>query len=205
VPTARLHGYDFSFQGLLGIWEGLVPMPNPPQPPLVGDAPITMQQTLLFDLPTIANPPYPYINHSHTSSIGSTASISSESSGVTTNLFTHRNNSPADALHGNWPAALAALGFRRGSDTVKSNWKPAVQTSKLLQRQIALQIIGWSLRDDELSDAIKRWQKEGQFARAACWLVFTRQYGKAVELLMRSDGRWILSSYWHALNGFTYR
>lgn len=184
-------------------------MPTPPQPPLVGDAPITMQQTLLFDFPPIANSPYPgYINHSHTTSIGSNASISSVSTvgGVATNLFTRRSRSPTDALHGNWPAALAALGFRRGSDTTKSNWKPAVQTSKLLQRQISLQIIGWSLRDDELSDAIKRWQKEGQFARAACWLVFTRQYGKAVELLMRSDGRCNFSSYWHALNtAFMYR
>lgn len=181
VPTAQLHGYDFGYQGLLGIWEGLVPASLPL---LVGDAPIT-QQSLLFDLPPTANPHYPGYVHSHT---GSTGSISIGASGVASNLSKRRSRSPTDSRHGNWPAALLALAARRGSDTSKSSWKPAVHTSKLLQRQIALQVIGWSLRDDELSDAIRRWQKEGQFARAACWLVFTKQYGKAVELLMRSDG-----------------
>lgn len=34
-----------------------------------------------------------------------------------------------------------------------------------------------------------RWEKEGKHSRAACWLVFTRQYSKAVELLMRSKGK----------------
>ena len=33
-----------------------------------------------------------------------------------------------------------------------------------------------------------RWENEGHLSRAACWLVFTRQYSKAVDILMRSDG-----------------
>ncbi|OAX42463.1 hypothetical protein K503DRAFT_779882 [Rhizopogon vinicolor AM-OR11-026] len=31
------------------------------------------------------------------------------------------------------------------------------------------------------------WEKDGRLSRAACWLVFTRQYPRALELLMRSD------------------
>jgi hypothetical protein len=160
-------------------------MPVSAQSSVVSEAPITIQQSLLFDLPPTANPLHSAYVHSqtHTTGVGSAAGATA------TNLSKRRNGSPSDALHGNWPAVLAALAARRGPDTIRSNWKPAVHTSKLLQRQIALQVIGWSLRDDELNEAIKRWQKEGQFARAACWLVFTRQYGKAVELLIRSDGR----------------
>lgn len=174
VPTARLHGYDFSYQGLLGIWEGFAPLPVSAQPPLVDDPP-SMTQSLLFDLPPTTNPIY----------TGFVQNVPLTASGVSTTLSNRRSRSP---LSENWPAALGALAARRGLDTTRSCWKPAVHTAKLLQRQIALQVIGWSLRDDELNDAIKRWQKEGQYARAACWLVFTKKYGQAVELLMRSDG-----------------
>jgi len=37
-----------------------------------------------------------------------------------------------------------------------------------------------------------RWEKDGQHSRAACWLVFMKQYNKALELLMRSKGRDLL-------------
>ena len=33
-----------------------------------------------------------------------------------------------------------------------------------------------------------RWEKEGHLSQAACWLVFTRQYSKAVDMLMSSNG-----------------
>jgi hypothetical protein len=35
---------------------------------------------------------------------------------------------------------------------------------------------------------IRSWEREGKHSRAACWLVFTRQFSKAIELLMRSKG-----------------
>ena len=60
---------------------------------------------------------------------------------------------------------------------------------KLSQRHLGLELCGWSLRDEELKAAVKRWEKEGQIARAACWLVFMRQYSKAMDLLYRSDGK----------------
>ncbi len=188
LPTPRLHGYDFSYQGLLGIWEGFAPVPISHQPQVFVEE--TMQRSLLLEIGT---QPSHIHTHSHSASTGSTSStITTASSGISS-LIGRRSHSPVDELQGNWSAALTVLTARRGTD--RTTWKPTVPTSKLLQRRIALQLVGWCLREDELAAAIKRWQKEGQFARAACWLVFTKQYSKAVELLMRSDGMQNLLSF----------
>jgi hypothetical protein len=62
-------------------------------------------------------------------------------------------------------------------------WRPPSETNKLTQRQVALQLCGWSLKEDELNAVIRVWEKEGRWSRAACWLVFTKQFGKAVLAL----------------------
>ena len=135
MPTPRLHGYDFSYQGLLGIWEGFNPSSVPIQP--VGeDAPVPEQRSLLLDLPVGLR-------------VGST------SNGGHERQSSHRSRSPqADDLFGSWSAALHSLAARRGTD--RSSWKPTVPTNKLVQRQIALQVCGWSLREEELTAAVKR-------------------------------------------------
>ena len=38
------------------------------------------------------------------------------------------------------------------------------------------------------ADFCLRWEKEHKYSQAACWLVFTRQYKAAIELLLRSRG-----------------
>ena len=45
----------------------------------------------------------------------------------------------------------------------------------------------WSLAEDDLARAVKRWEKEHRHTQAACWLVFTKRYRLAVELLMRKE------------------
>ncbi|TFK24770.1 hypothetical protein FA15DRAFT_618942 [Coprinopsis marcescibilis] len=166
-PTPRLHGFDFAFQGLAGIWEGLQPSSPQAPPNSVDDTPIAVQRSLLLDVPGSLP-----THHSQQSS---------SAGGVGTS---RRSHSPADDLYGNWNAVLAVLIERRGVD--KTSWKPSLPTTKLAQRQLALQLCGWSLRDEELKAAVKRWEKEGKVSRAACWLVFTKQYSKAMEVLMRS-------------------
>lgn len=123
VPTSRLHGYDFSFEGLVGIWEGLHPLPHQ-----VEDTPVLPQRDLL-DIPVL-----PSTHHERSTS--------------------RRSQSPADDLHGNFHAAIVALAFRTGVD--RSMWKSTVSTSKLVQRQVALQLCGWSLNDEDLTNAVKR-------------------------------------------------
>jgi hypothetical protein len=69
-----------------------------------------------------------------------------------------RSNSPADDLHGNFHAALTALALRSGDKT--SAWKfPAVSSSKNLQRQVALQLCGWTLKEEDLWSNIKRFAR----------------------------------------------
>ncbi|KAF8346674.1 hypothetical protein F5887DRAFT_960284 [Amanita rubescens] len=80
---------------------------------------------------------------------------------------------------------LLVLSNRGGVDI--ADWKPGVATQKALQRQVALLLCGWSVNGDELLTAIRRWEREGSFPRAACWLVFMKEYEKAIECLMRSN------------------
>ncbi|KAJ7672841.1 hypothetical protein B0H17DRAFT_174454 [Mycena rosella] len=157
VPTPRLHGYDFSHQGIMGIWESFSPLNATPHG----------ETSMLPDPPLV---------HRDLLDVHEESRSRSRS---------RRSYSPADDLHGNFHAALSALALRTGSP---SAWKfPGVSTSKILQRQVALQLCGWSLKEEDLRNNIKRWEKDGHHSRAACWLVFTQQFMKAVEVLMRSN------------------
>ncbi|RDB16246.1 SEH-associated protein 4 [Hypsizygus marmoreus] len=149
VPKSVIHGFDFAYQGLLGIWEGFPPLPAAQQPD---------------PGPYLDTPPYPppYDRRN-----GSRYPLTSQ-----------------DEVLGNFQAALAALAGRRTGDRP---WKPTVATAKGLQRQIALQLCGWSLREEELASALQRWEQDGELSRAACWLVFTKQYSKAISLLLKSS------------------
>lgn len=51
-------------------------------------------------------------------------------------------------------AAIATLAERNELDT--ASWKPAVTTSRLVQRHLGLQLVGWSLAEVDLMHAIKR-------------------------------------------------
>ncbi|KAG1751269.1 uncharacterized protein EDB91DRAFT_1234726 [Suillus paluster] len=158
-PTPRLHGYEFSNQGLLGLWEGFAPLPQVPEPgsSSPGDSSLSPLST-----PAVLDP------------------------------LTRMRQQPDDLAYGDFTAAVAALCARRTSGSHRP-WKPPVRTSKLEQRQFALHLCGWGVGEDEMNHAIRKrvqrmrlWEKEGQQSRAACWLVFTRQYSRALELLMRS-------------------
>ncbi|KAJ7229086.1 hypothetical protein GGX14DRAFT_416631 [Mycena pura] len=162
VPTPRLHGFDFSYQGIIGIWEGFLPI---------------VSATPRVDA-SIPPDPVPPVHRD----------LLDVHSGSRSQSPSRRSRSPADDLHGNFHAALRALALRSGDRSVSSAWKfPAVSSAKVLQRQIALQLCGWSLKEEDLLVNVKRWEREGNHSRAACWLVFMQQYSKAVEVLMRSD------------------
>ena len=139
MPTPRLYGFDFSYQGLLGIWEGFNPSSAPMHVQQFSEeTPIPGQRSLLLDLPVGRV-------HSRAGSAGS--------GGGHENRSNNRSHSPADDLFGSWSAALHSLAARRKDH---SSWKPTVPTEKLVQRQIALQVCGWSMREEEISASVKR-------------------------------------------------
>lgn len=132
MPTPRLHGYDFSHHGIMGIWEGF--------PPLAVGTP-RGEPSILLDS---ASPPV------H-------RDLLDVRDGTRSRSRSRRSDSPADDLHGNFHAALTALALRSGDKPSSSTWKfPAVSTSKALQRQVALQLCGWSLREEDLWNSVKR-------------------------------------------------
>lgn len=67
-----------------------------------------------------------------------------------------RSRSPNGRTLSAFHTALTELAARR--NVHHSDWKPTISTSKLLQRQIALDLCGWSLKQDDLSKAIKRYE-----------------------------------------------
>ncbi|KII92498.1 hypothetical protein PLICRDRAFT_155080 [Plicaturopsis crispa FD-325 SS-3] len=156
-PSPRLHGYDFSFKGLHGIWEGF-------QCTTVQDSTMPTPRNFLLQLPPDG--------------------IERRSSSARPRNSKRRDRSPIADIHGDFHAAILALGARGGHE--RTSWKPSVSTAKLAQRRFALQLLGWSLSDGDLNEAVAKWEKEGKYSQAACWLVFTKQYSKAIELLMHS-------------------
>ncbi|KAI0949126.1 hypothetical protein AcW1_008824 [Taiwanofungus camphoratus] len=167
VPTPRLEGYNFAYQGLFGIWEGL--RSSQSQASSSGHpTPRMPQRTTLLDIP------------------GSTMPALDTGMGAHSKHGSQRRSHPPNtALPEDYLAAVNTLNDRSSSQ--QHVWRPAVATAKLAQRRLALQLCGWSLGEDDLAHMIKRWEKEKKHSQAACWLVFTGQYKRAVDVLMRSE------------------
>ncbi|KAI1787427.1 hypothetical protein LXA43DRAFT_1029054 [Ganoderma leucocontextum] len=167
-PSPIIEGYNFAYQGLAGIWEGFRPIR--PSPPSGQPTPRTAPRNTLFDASTASPllaplnldaPPRPNSKHARRK----------------------RNQPPASSLPEDFLSAIDELNRRSGSSEA---WKPSVSTLRLSQRRFALQLCGWSLAQDDLARAVRRWEKEGKHSQAACWLVFTEQYKQAIDTLMRS-------------------
>lgn len=187
VPTSIVEGYNFSYHGIWGIWEGFRPVHRPFS---ANPTPRIPSRGLLLDTA-------PSSIYSHN------ADPLSHRAGPRP---TGRGRSlpPPDHNHDDFLDAISIVNTRR--DNGKIPWQPAVRTHKLAQRQLALYLCGWNLADGDLNHAIKRylapsasctrmltnclsrWEKEHKYSQAACWLVFTKQYKAAIDLLLRSRG-----------------
>ncbi|THH17490.1 hypothetical protein EW146_g3338 [Bondarzewia mesenterica] len=156
-PSSRFNGYDFSNQGLLGIWEGFS---RTSLNAAVQPSPRLRDNTL--DLP-----PQP-------------------DQGKVSRSRSRRGKHRPD-VHSAFSEAVLVLCAYHGLDILERDaWKPAVVTNKIEQRRFALHLCGLSLKEDDMMESINKWEKEGNHSRAACWLVFIGKHNLAVDLLMRS-------------------
>jgi hypothetical protein len=128
--AVHLNGYNFANQGIRGIWDGFspsVPTVAPSSPP--GAVPGPLLDPLIVE---------------GVQSISRTQSRRGK----------HRADAPSD-----FAAALLLLSayHRANADPLDSaDWKPTIPTAKLMQRQFALQLCGWSLKNEDIAAVINR-------------------------------------------------
>ena len=128
--SSKVHGIDFSFQGILGIWEGLEPSTS-------------REMNSLLDSLDLAAPPEASTLQSDTSlTIDVDASLRPR-------LTSHRSHTREDGFHGNYTAALTTLTAR--SDLDKSAWKSTVHTGRGPHRRLALALCNWKAGEEEIT------------------------------------------------------
>ncbi|EJD52310.1 hypothetical protein AURDEDRAFT_158037 [Auricularia subglabra TFB-10046 SS5] len=156
---SSFHGYDFSFRGLLAIWEGFEPAAAvaPYNVPLPPEERSSLFEALNTDGALQESPP-------------SVRSLSKR---------------PVASLDGGYAEAVARVNDMSGSREYALE-KVMVITAKPEQRRLALAICGWDLDDVALNDRIAEFEKAGLATRAACWAMFSNQHAKALEILMFS-------------------
>ncbi|KAI0338210.1 hypothetical protein BDW22DRAFT_1487781 [Trametopsis cervina] len=184
VHSSLLEGYNFSYQGVIGVWEGF--RPAHPQISAPHPTPRIPQRSLLLE--TAQTQLSNLISEAQHTWPRSRQADSSRSRPLT--------DGPSEEF-ANVVATLLAE-----NDPERPPWKPAVTTTRLAQRRLALDLCGWSLAEEDLASAVKRWEKEHKYSQAACWLVFTKKYKAAVDLLMRSkdESHHMMSGMLAALN-----
>lgn len=128
VPAVHLNGYNFANQGIQGIWEGFLSS-IPEAAPSNSPGAVALLEPLVVE---------------------GVQSISRSQS--------RRGRNRAD-LPSDFAAALLLLSAYHKTDAValeSSDWKPTVSTTKLTQRQFALQLCGWSLKNEDISAVINK-------------------------------------------------
>ncbi|OSC97421.1 hypothetical protein PYCCODRAFT_1419471 [Trametes coccinea BRFM310] len=172
TPSPMIDGYNFAYQGLSGIWDGFRATRH--QPPSNQPTPRMYPRGTLFDGPSASPLLAPL-------TLDAPRRSNSKHSGGR-----KRSRPPGPAFPEDFLAAIEILNARSGSSDSITTWKPSVSTARLGQRRFALQLCGWSLAQEDLARAIKRWEKDNKHSQAACWLVFTEQNKQAIDVLMRS-------------------
>ncbi|KAH8822890.1 hypothetical protein DL96DRAFT_1671122 [Flagelloscypha sp. PMI_526] len=109
--------------------------------------------------------------------------------GFTPNASLERSghNNTATPSDDTFQHALIALATRKGNKL----WKPSIPTARAVNRQVALQLCGWNLVEEEFTKDIRRWEKEGKISRAAVLASFYEAILTFVPILTHlTSGEW---------------
>ncbi|KAF9268842.1 hypothetical protein L218DRAFT_1073280 [Marasmius fiardii PR-910] len=203
APTPYVQGYDFTYQGVWGIWNGLLVNKdsstasasqtaaagtNSPMESVSADATPVHRNT---DLPSLSL---------EGSLLGEPLKRPGKHNSRWKKRHSHADgavsSSPSPILtppnrETTWQAALKEIATRFSS--LGSQATVRVATSKMLQRQVCLGLLGWENEALVGFDSRSVWSGAGQpsgrdeLSRVACWLVFFGQWEKAVEMLIGSN------------------
>ena len=139
--------YDFSGQGVLGIWEGGIPTSKPQRPvEPIQTSPMAGVKSIIDHVKSVSG--------DGRSSSKSKDNVPSSRRGSRLLLDTNPLPTPSGVQEDAYAAALNALCFGVGDTGGK--WKPSTPTSKTAQRRVCLHLVGWSLREEELNRAISK-------------------------------------------------
>lgn len=163
-PTSKVQGFDFAYQGVLGVWEGLVPLPRPTPDLPPAPTPSAMQSATASPVSSYRNLRDVPNSSLHTSS--STLTLPGLSPEAVTmgrrrsKASSRRSYSPADSLYGDFSDAALTILSRKGiaihrdRDKTGTPWRRLVSNTKHPQRRLALELCGWDFGDVGLSETI---------------------------------------------------
>ena len=129
LVSSKLHGIDFSYQGILGIWEGLEP--SAPQ-----------EFVSLLDGLDLASP-----SEASSVTLGEVGPSVDVAASLRPRLSYKQSQRMGDGFHGAYAAALNVLNTRGNSE--KSVWKLTVSTHKAHQRRLALDMCNWRVGEED--------------------------------------------------------
>lgn len=192
---SRHDNYDFTYQGVCGIWFGI---------PSVQEMEQTSRNPAKHGLhKTHSNPeasqPLPANDLLAQTSPAWTAALRNQNmAGTRSHAPSRGGTSPASRhsdLNNNDPecaSAIAALNNRHGGtlsnmDNGEVRFPP---TSKGPQRRRILAICGESFGEG-LTAEVKRLERDGQRTKAACWACFGGDTEKAIQILIHSPSEFI--------------
>lgn len=145
IHSSLLEGYNFSYQGILGIWEGF--RPSRPQITAPHPTPRLPQRSLLLPDTT------------QNALSGLFSEVRSRSRQTSDKLRKGQNTTDSGGPSEEFSNAVATL-LAENDPERTTTWRPAVPTNKPAQRRLALDLCGWSLAEEDLAAAVKKWERE---------------------------------------------
>jgi WD repeat-containing protein mio len=143
----KLSPYDLSGQGVFGIWEG-GPATSAPRRPVepISASSVAGSKSITDHVRSASG--------DGRSSSKSRDLVSSSRRGSRLLLDPNPLSITSAVQEDDYTAALNALCLMAGDSG--GRWKPSTPTSKTAQRRMCLQLVGWSLREEELNNAVSR-------------------------------------------------